>query len=349
MSNVTDPKSICIIRLSAIGDCFNIIPAVQLIQKTYPQIKITWITEPLEAELLDFLPNINFISYNKKNGLKELRRIKKLLKHEKFDYLLHMHSALKASILASFIHAKVKIGFNKERSKDLQWLFVNKKIPKPQSKHVVDGFMEFAYAIGCPREKPEWKITIDPKALENTKKLLDFERQICLINPCTSKEQKNWLIEEYAKLCNYMDDKGFNVYLIGGKSEIEKYYNAEIMDQVRSNVESLVGKTSLKELVALISQADIVISADTAAVHIANALNKPVVGLYATHDPKRVGPYNQQEYVVSVYNECAEKEYGKPIDQLPWRTRVRDPEAMKLISFDLVQASIDRICQDFNI
>jgi heptosyltransferase I len=322
---------------------------VQLIQKTYPSIKITWITEKIETEILDFLPNIEFITFNKKDGFKEFKRIKKLLKKQSFDYLLHIQSAFKASIIASFVKATTKIGFNWERSKDLQWLFVNQKIPKPKSKHVVDGFMEFAYAIGCPHEAPTWQLQINDQSLRKIKTLLSFDRPICLVNPCTSKESKNWTIEGYIDICNYMADKGFNVYLIGGNSKIEQIYNHEIIHTVRSGVESLIGKTTIKDLLALISLSDLTISADTAAVHIANALGKPVVGLYATHDPKRVGPYNQLQYVVSVYEQCIKKEYNKPSDQLPWRTRVHDREAMKIITFDMVQSKIDQICQDFNI
>ena len=145
---------------------------VQLIQKTYPSIKITWITEKIETEILDFLPNIEFITFNKKDGFKEFKRIKKLLKKQSFDYLLHIQSAFKASIIASFVKATTKIGFNWERSKDLQWLFVNQKIPKPKSKHVVDGFMEFAYAIGCPYEAPTWQLQINDQSLRKIKTLL---------------------------------------------------------------------------------------------------------------------------------------------------------------------------------
>ena len=349
MSNITVPQSICIIRLSAIGDCINVIPLVQLIQKTYPQVKITWITEKIDADLLNFMSGIDFITYNKKKGLKELQRLKKILKTRHFDYLLHLQSAIKASIIAHFVKAETKIGFCKERSKDLQWMFINKKIPSPRGSHVVDGFMEFAYAIGCPREVPVWNITTDQTALDKFKKIISLNRPLCLINPCTSKESKNWTIEGYIEICNYMIDKGFNVYLIGGNSKTEQIYNHEIINAARNGVDSLIGKTTINELLAVISMASIVISADTAAVHMANALNIPVVGLYATHNPERVGPYNQPQNAVSVYETCVEKEYGKPSSMLPWRTRVHNPEAMKLITPSMVQSAVDKVCKDWNL
>ena len=146
-----------------------------------------------------------------------------------------------------------------------------------------------------------------------------------------------------------MIDKGFNVYLIGGNSKTEQIYNHEIINAARNGVDSLIGKTTINELLAVISMASIVISADTAAVHMANALNIPVVGLYATHNPERVGPYNQPQNAVSVYETCVEKEYGKPSSMLPWRTRVHNPEAMKLITPSMVQSAVDKVCKDWNL
>ncbi len=155
------PKSVCILRLSAIGDVCHAIAAVQAIQRQWPETEITWVAGSIEAKLLQGLPGIRIIAFDKKAGRKGYLEIWKKIKGERFDALLHMQAALRASILSLGIRARHKLGFDKVRSKDLQGLFTNCKVKSPASPHVLDGFMQFAYKLGVdPNIKPEWHMPI---------------------------------------------------------------------------------------------------------------------------------------------------------------------------------------------
>lgn len=94
----SDPHSLCILRLSAIGDVCNTIAAVQAIQRQWPQTRITWVTGKLEAELIQSLPDVQVIVFDKKLGWRAYTQLWQQLKSERFDALLHMQYAFRASI-----------------------------------------------------------------------------------------------------------------------------------------------------------------------------------------------------------------------------------------------------------
>ena len=110
-----------------------------------------------------------------------------------------------------------------------------------------------------------------------------------------------------------------------------------------------MGKTSLKQLLALIAQAKLVLAPDSGPIHMATLAATPVIGLYAHHDPERVGPYWGREDVVSVYQTLVEAEYQKPLAELPWRTRVKDANAMQHITIPMVLETFDQVCQRYSI
>ena len=154
------PHSICVLRLSAIGDVCHAVSSVQALQRTYPQAKITWVIGKVEEKLIGDLPGIDFVIFDKSLGWKAYRQLKRDMKGRQFDVLLHMQLAFRANLAAFFIPAKVKIGFEKERSKELHSLFVKQHIKDSRGTHVLDGFRDFVRAIGVDDHLPTWDIPI---------------------------------------------------------------------------------------------------------------------------------------------------------------------------------------------
>jgi heptosyltransferase I len=106
---------------------------------------------------------------------------------------------------------------------------------------------------------------------------------------------------------------------------------------------NLNGKTSLKQLAALLSQADVLLAPDTGAVHIATALGTPVIGLYAVATPGLTGPYQHQQYCVDRYPDALSRFLGA--GQHAWNTRVHHPDAMSLITVDEVMQQFKRVLE----
>ena len=325
------PLSLCIIRLSAIGDVCHTLAVVQAIQRKYPDAEITWIIGKTEAMLMQDLPNIRLIPFDKKSGWKGIFTIWKQLSHKRFDFLLNMQTAFRASILSLGIKADKKMGFNKDRAREMQWLFTNQKVEQTTSPHVLDGQMMFAKAIGVTDLTPKWQLPIPTETVEKAKQWLDPMRKNVVISPCSSKAEKDWLIERYADIANWLIAQNINVILVGSPAKRELEMTACIQ-QLALDVQNLVGKTSLKELAALLKLADLVISPDTGSAHIASIQGTPVIGLYAIHNPRRTAPYNDQQNVISVYDEVVQTYYGKPWQALPWATKAKSKTGENLMA-----------------
>ncbi|WHP48178.1 glycosyltransferase family 9 protein [Mannheimia bovis] len=337
MSN--KPLSICILRLSAIGDVCHTLAVVQAIQRHYPSAEITWIIGKTEAALMKDIPNVQLIPFDKKLGWKEMFTIWRKLSHKRFDFLLNLQTAFRASMLSLGIKADKKIGFNKDRAREMQWLFTNQKVEITNSPHVLDGQMMFAKAIGVTNLSAKWHLPVNDEDLAYGKQFIDFTRRNILIAPCSSKKEKDWLPERYAEIANWLSKQNINVLIAGSPSQYEMETAANIQ-QLAPESTNIAGKTSLNQLAGIIRQVDLVISSDSGPAHIATTQNTPVIGLYAIHNPRRTGPYQDLDKVVSVYDEAILQSYGKSWQEMAWATKAKGNNWMEKISVDAVKQKI---------
>lgn len=328
-------ESICILRLSAIGDVCNAVAVVQAIQRAYPGASITWVIGKVEAMLLKGLPGVRFVVFDKRGGLSAYKQLKKDLP-ETFDVLLHMQVAFRANLAAGCIKAKRKIGFPKVISKEMHGLFVSERAPLAHKPHVLDGFAAFAEAIGVTISRPEWHIPISLQdrsfASSQLKLIGDKAGPVLLVSPSASKAERNWLPERYAAVMEHAHAQGFALMLCGGPTANEAELAKAILQHCKAPVLNLVGKTTLKQLLALISEAAIVLSPDSGPAHMATTQSVPVIGLYAHSNPARTGPYFSLETTIDAYSQHIRQQAGKPANQLPWGTRAKGENLMAAIT-----------------
>ena len=340
------PNDICILRLSAIGDVCHAVSAVQAIQRHYPKAKISWVIGKVEAALLEGLPGVELVIFDKKQGISAYQKLRKTFKHKQFDVLLHMQVAFRANLVARCIPAKVKVGFDWHRAKEAHSLFINQSIEKQQQPHVLEGFMGFAQAIGAPDTAPQWQLPISDANSAVAVQYLDGLGKTLAIAPAASGTERNWLPERYAEVARHAHNQGFSIVLTGGPTELEQCLADEIMQYIDFPVLNLVGKTSLKELLCVLEQASLVIAPDTGPAHMAVTVGTPVIGLYAHSNPARTGPYLYQDYVLEVYHQNLKKQYGKTADKLPWGRRVKGVNLMEQITSESVIAMFDRVVEE---
>ncbi|KZN46782.1 glycosyl transferase [Pseudoalteromonas luteoviolacea CPMOR-2] len=338
-------SSICILRLSAIGDVCHAVSAVQAIQRAHPQAKITWVIGKVEAMLLADLPGVEFVIFDKKRGKAAFKDLKSHFKGRKFDVLLHMQVAFRANIAALQIPAKVKIGFDKGRSKELHSLFVNQRILPQEAPHVLEGFHNFARAIGADAEQVSWEMPYTEEHESQAQALLKGMSKIFVISSAASKKERNWLPERYAALADYAASQGFNVVITGGPTDMERELSGAIISHANCEITNLVGKTQLKTLLCVLKQAKLVLAPDTGPAHMAVTVGTPVIGLYAHSNPKRTGPYLYQQYVVEVYHKNLLAQKGKTAAELPWGTRVKGENLMAQIDVDSVKSMFDTVVE----
>lgn len=341
----TAPQSLCILRLSAIGDVCNTIATVQAIQKQWPTTKITWITGALEAKLLESIDGVELIVFDKKQGWRAYQQLWAKLKGRRFDALLHMQYAFRASIATLGIKARYKLGFDAKRSQDFQTLFTNVKVPSPDKPHVLDGLMAFASQIGIKDITPKWQLRYTEQDASWANNHLDTSNRNLVLVPGASKSYKNWHATGYSELIQHAQNKGWNIILAGSPAKVETDLAQQVVQLCQGKITNLVGQSSLMQMLALLDKCDLVIAPDTGPAHMANAMNTPVIGLYAHHNPQRTGPYQYLDYVVSVWQQAIEEQTGQSIEQLSWRSRVKDKQAMNRITSDQVITMFDLVCE----
>jgi heptosyltransferase I len=292
---------------------------------------------------------MSFIIFDKSQRWAAYRNLRKNLHGLEFEVLLHMQSSLRASIASTCIKALVKLGFDRARARDYQWLFTTHKIAPNPHQHVMDGFFGFLEHLGLRERTLRWDIPIPDQAKLFAERNLPSATPVLVINPCSSVRWKNWHVEGYAALSDYAAQRyQMHVVLTGGPSQVEMHFGAHILERCTIKPLNLIGGTTLKELLAVLQRASALIAPDTGPVHMATAVGIPVIGLYATSNPLRTGPYLSQQWVVNKYPDSLKAESRLSVEEATWGKRVRNLQAMNRISISDVTEKLDMLMRSLS-
>jgi len=343
--SATPPESLCLLRLSAIGDITHTLPVLRTVQKRWPGTSITWVIGKTERELVHGIDDVEFIVFDKAHSLSSMLQIRRRLSFRRFDLLFHMQPSLRGNLVSACIRSEHKLGFDEARSHDMHGMFVDERVlADTPREHVLEGLLRFPRHYGLDPVL-EWKLPVSVQAVANMQSRLGTDHGYVVINPCAvakNRNWRNWTIDGYVSVARHILDRhGLRVVLSGGRAPIEQTFAAAIEGQC-NDIINLIGETSIAELVALLSQARLVIAPDTGPAHIASALDTPVIGLYAATNPQRAGPYNFMDSVVSKYPEALRKWHHVSVDDAPWGQRIRNDEAMQMIDAADVIRMVDR-------
>lgn len=339
------PASICILRLSALGDATHVLPLLNTLRSAWPTTRITWILGKGEAMLMEGLEDVELIVYDKKSGLKGMLELRKKLAGRRFDVLLQMQLALRANILSAFIPAKIRVGYDRGRSKELHSLFINRRITNG-SHHVLDVFGKFCEPLGLKQNRVTWNIPIPQEARDWAAGQLPGHQKTLIISPCSSHELRNWAVDRYAAVARHAYLHNWRIAICGGRSELERNTADAIIRLADIPILDLVGKDTLKQLLALLERADLLLSPDSGPLHMANAVGSTVIGLFACTDGVRNGPYSDRRYCINHYEQASLNFMNKPASELPWGKRIEFPGVMDLITVDEIIACFERYCED---
>ncbi len=336
-------KSVCIVRLSALGDVTHMLPVIHTMQTHRPEVKITWVIGKVEHKLLGHLPGVEFIVFDKKKGLKAYHHIRQQLKNRHFDALLLMQVALRASLLGWIVHADRKIGYDRARAKDFHSLFIRERIASTPQQHVVDCFLSFLDNLGICEKEYKWHLPEFPGAGRLAQQVLTPGTPRMIISPCSSHELRNWHAEGYAALADHAAEQhGMQVIICGGSSPVEYLMADEIIRFCQtSEPVNLVGKDTFGEYLELLRKATVLVTPDSGPMHMAAITDTPVIGLHAASNPLRSGPYKSLEWCVNRYDQASIKYLGKPSDQIRWGTKIEKQGVMDLVKISQVTDRLD--------
>ena len=334
---------IAIVRFSALGDVVMAAAAVRALQRALPDATLTWVTSPLGHAMLEGMQGVNFLVVEKPRSLSDYRALYRLLREHSFDAVLAMQANLRINLLYPALRAPVKIGFDRIRAREGQWLFSNNRIPF-EDDHLVDSFLAFVTELTGTSSVAEWELPLtDAERNWAREKLAALPRPLIALHPVSSKTERNWLTPRYAKVIE-LAVKFFDcgIVITGGNADDERAICERLAQVAPQHTLNLCGRTTPKQLAAVLAEADVLVAPDTAAVHIARAVDTPVVGLYAVAPARLTGPYRHTEYCVDRYADAVREFLGKDAAHLPWNTRVHHPGAMALIEVEDVMQQLAR-------
>lgn len=292
------------------------------------------------------ISDIEFIIFDKRKRFGAYRDVRRRLRGRRFDVALCMHASARVNLIYPLIDAPVKLGFDKPRARDLQWLFTNRRIGPTDGKHALEAMMSFARAVGAAKTPLRWDIPIAGPDLAFARRQRKAGHPLVVISPCSSqriRNFRNWRVDNFVAVAKHAQhEHAARVVVTGGNSSLEQRYATTIAG-AGDEVTNLCGATDLKQLYALIAEADVLVCPDSGPAHMATAAGTPVVGLYATSNPARTGPYLSLQHTINRYPDAVRRYLDKSVDELQWGQRVRSPEAMDLINAAEVCAKIDEI------
>ncbi len=338
------PQSVCILRLSALGDVCHVVPVVRTLQQVWPQTRLTWIIGKGEARLMELIEGVEFITVDKRAGLAAGRALATRLAARRFDVLLHMQLSLRASLLSRLVRADIRLGFDRPRARELQWLFTNARIAPRSREHVLESFFGFLEAMGITDRVLRWDLPLPPEALAYAERLIPDGLPTLLISPCSSHTRRNWNAHGYAQVAAHAVRRhGMRVILAGGPTENERRMGAAIERLADVPLVNQIGRDTLPQMLALLKRATVLLTPDSGPAHMATMTATPVIGLYAATNPERSGPYLSREWCVNAYPEAARRFRGREPGQLAWTEKIEEPGVMDLILPAQVATKLDEL------
>jgi heptosyltransferase I len=315
------PDNICIVMMSAVGDAVHVLPVINALKRANPRTRITWVLQPGPAALVRGHRSVDeIVIFDRAKGLTAFADVARDLAKRRFDLVINLQVYFKAGIVTAFTRSPVKLGFDRARARDFNWIFTNKKIPASPVQHVQDQYFEFLTALGVSPDPLEWDLGPWPSEREWQRNFRSsIQRPIASIVVATSKPEKDWFPERWAEVADALHEQfGMQVVLVGGKSERELAAERIVMNKAKHTPRSELG-SGLRNLVSILDASALVLSPDTGPLHMAVALDRPVISLIGYTNPKRTGPYRRfQDLIVDAYGDPGEN-YPISMENRPGR------------------------------
>jgi lipopolysaccharide heptosyltransferase I len=302
----TPPRRILIIKPSAIGDVVHALPVLNLLRRRWPAAHLSWLVTPACAGLLERHPQLDEVvrferrefgrGWRNPRVAWDLMRFMLGLARRRFDLVVDLQGLFRSGWLAAATRAPLRAGFAKAR--EGAWLFYTHRVPTgPPEQHAIERYLTLAQAVGCERAPVEFHFAVDDSDRSAVAALTPGRYAVLL--PGANWVTKQWPVERFAALVGPLRRRmGLECVVAGGPET--KALAARIPGAV-----DLAGRTNLRQLVALLERAALVVANDTGPMHIAAALGRPLVTPFGPTNPVRTGPYRRLDSVVRLDIPCS--------------------------------------------
>jgi len=265
--------------MSAVGDAVHVLPVINAIKRHNPGSRITWVLQPGPAALVRGHRSVDdIVLFDRTRGLGAFSDTVRELRSREFDLLIDLQVYFKAGVITALSGARRRLGFDRARARDANWLFTTEMIPANPVQHVQDQFFELLWALNIDPEPVEWDLgPWDHERQSQSEFRERFDRPLASIVVATSKPEKDWMPERWARIADILwSDYGMQPVLVGGTSDREVAAARVIAEASSCSPYSALG-SGLRPLVSTLDSSDIVIAPDTGPLHMAVAVGKPAI------------------------------------------------------------------------
>jgi heptosyltransferase I len=306
-------KNILVVKLSAIGDVIHALPVSYAIKETFPEAHLTWVVEPPAYGILQDNPYIDEILVFEKKKFKSfsgfiqnIGPLRARLQSRSYDAALDLQGLFKSAAIVWLSKAPLRLGTCNMRE-------CSDRISRPVAGmhaegHIVERYLDVARAMGCRVDNVRFPVAISERERELAGRILhqggvNPDMPYAVLAVGANWPNKRWPVESYARLTDWLYNRKLIPVLIGG-GVVDERLAAEIVSAAEIPPVSLVGKTSLKQLAAVIQGARFTLGGDTGPVHLSAGLGMQTIMLMGPTDANRNGPYGQPDHAIEVNRPC---------------------------------------------
>lgn len=298
-------KNILIVKPSALGDIVHSLPVLHALKRKFPEAHIDWVVAHGLHSFLEGHPMIRKLWVIKKDEWKkkgrlgttvrEILELKKGLGSAGYDVAIDLSGLFRSGVFTWFSKAPVKLGF--KESDEGSPFFYTHKVHGSMEIHAIDRYLELVRFLGCPTDEivyPFAPYDPDPVIAQT------LPQSYAMMSPSAGKPANRWPAEKFGELAARLP-----LPTVVISSAAEAQIAQTVVEHSQGKAISIAGKTSLKELLALIGKARFFICNDTGPMHMAAALNIPVFAIFGPANPVRTGPYGDIHHVIQKDLPCS--------------------------------------------
>ncbi|MCD6296063.1 MAG: lipopolysaccharide heptosyltransferase II [Deltaproteobacteria bacterium] len=315
------PKSILIIKLSAIGDVVHALPFLDVLRKNFPDARIDWLVEEQASQIISGHSGLDRVIVSRRNLWKsrllhfksymplvrEVSEFLKELRSYEYDLVIDLQGLLKSGVLVGLSKGKRKIGMGGAREGG--WIFLNERpVPVDYEQHAIVRYLRVAGYLDCDFSSWKGDIPVSGSDKKWVNDLLNAKgnngQPLVAINPMARWKTKLWESERFAVLADRITNELSCEVLFTG-SNMDRNVIEDISKKMKVQPMNLAGRTSLKQLAYLFTRCAALVTTDTGPMHIGAAMGCRVVALFGPTAPWRTGPYGQSHKVIRADLECS--------------------------------------------
>jgi len=286
---------VAVVMLSTAGGAVWTLPVVNAIKRANPRAHISWVMQPGAASLVEGHPSVDrILPFDRGRGWRAYGNLRRAIAAERFDAVLVLQAYFKAAAVGALLPSGNRIAIDRQRARDFSWMFSANRLPSRPVGHMQDQYLEFLEPLDVAAEPVVYRLGPWNTEREWQQRFFEqFTRPAVSLVIGTTKDDKDWPAEHWAEIVDILwHDFALEPVLVGGRTPRELAMQQVIMSRARYKPKSALG-SGLRRLTAILEGSVLAISPDTGPLHMAVALDRPVIGLYGYTNPKRTGPYRK--------------------------------------------------------